>query len=201
MSTRLQPYTLSFPPGYDEQAEFEAPFRGYLPGVIVELEDGARHRHSFIDLVRLEQGLADNAGAGHPYYAEKGACRGSRSLHRGDSTGRAGFMGRGVLPSESTRMREQARHVVSEFLGRQLLWEAAADPSARPRAGDPSRPMIGSMVVSRQEKDPFDGGRLRLTGVNLLAAKGHRRVALNWRHWCITSCLSSLSPSPRADTP
>jgi hypothetical protein len=27
---------------------------------------------SFIDLVCLEQGLADNAGAGHPYYAEKG---------------------------------------------------------------------------------------------------------------------------------
>ena len=26
----------------------------------------------FIDLVRLEQGRADNAGAGHPYYAEKG---------------------------------------------------------------------------------------------------------------------------------
>jgi len=72
MSTRLQPYTLSFPQGHDEQAEFEAPFRGYLPGVIVELEDGARHRLSFIDLVRLEQGLADNAGAGHPYYAEKG---------------------------------------------------------------------------------------------------------------------------------
>src|SRR5271157_3022510 len=132
----------------------------------------------------------------------KGACRGSRSLHRSDSTGRAGFMGRGVLPSGSTRMREQARHVVWEFLGRHLLWEAAADPSARPRAGDPSRPMIGSVVVSRQEKDPVDGGgRLRLTGVNLLAAKGHRRVAWNWRHWCITSCLSSLNPSPKADTP
>jgi hypothetical protein len=72
MSTRLQPYTVSFPQGHDEQAEYEAPFRGYLPGVIVELEDGARHRLSFIDLVRLEQGLADNAGAGHPYYAEPG---------------------------------------------------------------------------------------------------------------------------------
>ncbi len=58
------PYTLSFPQGYDDQAEFKAPFRDYLPGVIVELEDGARHRLSFIDLVRLEQGLADNAGAG-----------------------------------------------------------------------------------------------------------------------------------------
>jgi hypothetical protein len=72
MSTRLQPYTLSFPQGYDEQAEFEAPFRGYLPDVIVELEGGGRHRLSFIDLARLEQGLADNARAGHPYYAEPG---------------------------------------------------------------------------------------------------------------------------------
>jgi hypothetical protein len=72
MSTRLQPYTVSFPQGYDEQAEFEAPFRGYLPGVIVEVENGDCHRLSFIDLVRLEQGLADNAGAGHPYYAEPG---------------------------------------------------------------------------------------------------------------------------------
>jgi hypothetical protein len=111
-------------------------------------------------------------------------------------------MGRGVLPSGSTRIREQARHVVRELLGRQLLWEAAADSSARPRAGDPSRPMIGSVVVSRQEKNPFGrGGRSRLAGVNLFAANGHRRVAWNWRHWCITSCLSSLSPSPRADTP
>jgi hypothetical protein len=72
MSTRLQPYTLSFPQGYDEQAEFEAPFRGYLPDVIVELEDGARHRLSFIDLSRLEQSLADHARTGRPYYAEPG---------------------------------------------------------------------------------------------------------------------------------
>ena len=61
MSTRLQPYTLTFPDGYDQQAEFEAPFRGYLPDVIVELEGGARHRLSFIDLTRLERALADNA--------------------------------------------------------------------------------------------------------------------------------------------
>src|SRR4051794_12886787 len=72
MSTRLQPYTLSFPDGYDEQAEFEAPFRGYLPDVVVELEDGTRHRLSFIDLARLEQAMADNARAGHSYYAEPG---------------------------------------------------------------------------------------------------------------------------------
>jgi len=40
--------------------------------VIVELENGARHRLSLIDLVRLEQGLADIARAGHACYAEKG---------------------------------------------------------------------------------------------------------------------------------
>jgi hypothetical protein len=72
MSTHLQPYTLSFPQGYDEQAEFEAPFRGYLPDVVVELEDGTRHRLSFIDLARLEQALEDNARAGHPYFSEPG---------------------------------------------------------------------------------------------------------------------------------
>ena len=72
MSTRLQPYTLSFPDGYDEQAEFEAPFRGYLQDVIVETEDGPRHRLSFMDMVRLEQNLTDDARPGHPYYTEPG---------------------------------------------------------------------------------------------------------------------------------
>ena len=72
MSTHLQPYTLSFPPGFDEQADFEAPFRGYLPGVTVELEDGTHHQVSFIDPVRLEQSLADNTLTGRRYYAEPG---------------------------------------------------------------------------------------------------------------------------------
>ena len=72
MSTDLQPYTLSFPRGYDAQAQFEAPFRGYLRNVIVEMEDGARHQLSFIDMVRLEQNLADNGRMGHPYYTEPG---------------------------------------------------------------------------------------------------------------------------------
>ena len=92
ISTHLQPYTLSFPQRYDEQTSLALHY-----SADVFLEDGAPpalvHRPG-----RLKQGLADNAGAGHPYYAEKGACRGSRSLHRSDSTGRAGFMGRGVLP-------------------------------------------------------------------------------------------------------
>jgi len=72
MSTDVKPYTLSFPQGYDEQAEFEAPFRGYLRDVIVEMEDGSRHQLSFIDPARLEQNLADNARMGRPYYTEPG---------------------------------------------------------------------------------------------------------------------------------
>jgi hypothetical protein len=72
MATRVQPYRIAFPEGYDAQAEFEAPFRGYLPDVIVHLEDGTRHRLSFLDPSRLEQGLADNLRRGRPYYTEPG---------------------------------------------------------------------------------------------------------------------------------
>ena len=72
MATSLQPFTVTFPDGYDEQAEFELPFRGYLPDVIVETDYGLRHRLSFIDVVRLEQSLADSGGMGRPYYDEQG---------------------------------------------------------------------------------------------------------------------------------
>jgi hypothetical protein len=72
MSTHVQPYTLSFPEGYDEQAEFELPFRGYLRDVTLELEDGSRHQLFFIDLARLEQSLTDNARMGRPYLTEPG---------------------------------------------------------------------------------------------------------------------------------
>src|SRR4051812_30351495 len=72
MSTRIQSYALSFPDGFDEQAEFELPYRGYLPDVILEIEDGARYRLSFIDTVRLEQALTDNIRIGRHYFAEPG---------------------------------------------------------------------------------------------------------------------------------
>ena len=72
MSTHVQPFTLSFPEGYDAQAEFEAPFRGYLTDVIVQFDDGSRHRLSFIDPARLEQNLAANVQMGRAYYAETG---------------------------------------------------------------------------------------------------------------------------------
>jgi hypothetical protein len=72
MSTHVQPFTITFPEGYDAQAEFEAPFRGYLPDVIVQLEDGSRRRLSFIDPARLGQNLFSNAQNGRAYYAEPG---------------------------------------------------------------------------------------------------------------------------------
>jgi hypothetical protein len=72
MSTRVRPYTLSFPEGFDAQAGFELPYRGYLGDVIVEFEDGSRHRLSFIDLARLEQGLNDNVRMGRHYFTEPG---------------------------------------------------------------------------------------------------------------------------------
>ncbi len=72
MSTHVQPFTVSFPEGYDEQAEFEAPFRGYLTDVIVQLDDGSRRRLSFLDLARLEQNLVANVQRGRAYYAEPG---------------------------------------------------------------------------------------------------------------------------------
>ena len=72
MATQAQPFTIEFPEGYDAQAEFEAPYRGYLPDVTVHLEDGTRHRLTFMDLSRLEQGLADNVRMGRAYYTEPG---------------------------------------------------------------------------------------------------------------------------------
>src|SRR5215210_7184228 len=72
MSAHLQPFTVGFPEGYDAQAEFEAPFRGYLCDVTVQLEDGSCHRLSFLDLARLEQNLADNVRMGRAYYTEPG---------------------------------------------------------------------------------------------------------------------------------
>jgi hypothetical protein len=72
MSTRVQPYILSFPEGFDERAEFELPYRGYLPDVTLELDDGTRHRLSFIDMARLEQGLTDDCRMGRHDFVEPG---------------------------------------------------------------------------------------------------------------------------------
>jgi hypothetical protein len=72
MSTHVQPFTVSFPEGYDAQAEYEAPFRGYLNDVIVKFDDGSCRRLSFIDPARLGQNLAANIELGRSYYSEPG---------------------------------------------------------------------------------------------------------------------------------
>jgi hypothetical protein len=72
MSIPVHSLSIHLPGGFDAQSEFEMPFRGYLPDVVVELADGTRHRLAFVDLSRLEQTLEDNASIGRPYYAEPG---------------------------------------------------------------------------------------------------------------------------------
>ncbi len=72
MSAQLSPFTVVFPDWYDERAEFEAPAKGFLPDVEVRLEDGSRHRLFFIDPIRLQQDLEEEARAGRPYFAEPG---------------------------------------------------------------------------------------------------------------------------------
>jgi hypothetical protein len=70
MSTEIQQFNLEFPDWYDERAEYEAPFKGWLDGVVVQLEDGSRYRLCFYDPVRLQQTLEDDAKSGHAYFAE-----------------------------------------------------------------------------------------------------------------------------------
>jgi hypothetical protein len=59
-----------FPEGYDDQAEYEAPFKGYLQEVVVQLDDGFRFQLSFFNPVRLGQDLEAAAKLGRPYLAE-----------------------------------------------------------------------------------------------------------------------------------
>jgi hypothetical protein len=43
MANTASGHRVIFPDWYDERAEFEAPRKGYLPGVVVQLEDGTRY--------------------------------------------------------------------------------------------------------------------------------------------------------------
>lgn len=63
---------LHLPNWFDEQSEFETPFKGYLGNVEVELENGNRYKVFFIDPVRLQQDLSQEISLGRPYYAEAG---------------------------------------------------------------------------------------------------------------------------------
>lgn len=68
MTTTTDLYSVIFPAHYDERAEYETPMKGYLNGVVVQMEDGARYQLSFIDPVRVRQDLEAEPGAA--YFAE-----------------------------------------------------------------------------------------------------------------------------------
>lgn len=61
-----------YPESFDEQAEFEMPFRGYLSSVLVEAEDGCRYPVYFVDPTRLQQDLTESVKLGEPFFAEPG---------------------------------------------------------------------------------------------------------------------------------
>lgn len=70
MATATENAVLLMPEDYDEQSEFETPFRGYLEGASVRLADGSRFAVVFYDPVRLRQTLEDYARLGRPFFAE-----------------------------------------------------------------------------------------------------------------------------------
>jgi hypothetical protein len=72
MPSPVHAFNVVFPEWYDARAEFETPSKGYLPDVEVQLEDGSRYRLYFIDPVRLQQTLEEDAQAGREYFAEPG---------------------------------------------------------------------------------------------------------------------------------
>jgi hypothetical protein len=72
MTITLESITIHFPADFDERAEWEAASKGYLGGVVVELEGGERYPAYFYDPVRLGQDLEADAGCGRPYAAEPG---------------------------------------------------------------------------------------------------------------------------------
>jgi hypothetical protein len=69
VATDTSAYTVTFPVWYDDRAEAEAPAKGYLSGVEIN-RSGERYRLYFIDPVRLQQTLEDDAKDGRPYFTE-----------------------------------------------------------------------------------------------------------------------------------
>ncbi len=60
-----------WPDGFDEQARFEMPFKGWL-SAYVELEEGWRYPVHFSDPIRLQQDLDQELQIGKPYFAVPG---------------------------------------------------------------------------------------------------------------------------------
>jgi hypothetical protein len=72
MPTQTTPFTIIFPEWYDARCEYETPLKGYLSDVEVRLENGSLYKLYFIDPVRLQQTLEEDAASGRPYYTEPG---------------------------------------------------------------------------------------------------------------------------------
>jgi hypothetical protein len=70
MSIGIRPATVSFPESYDERAEWEHSCKGFLPGVIVELQDGRRYQLYFMDPVRLQQDAEEEFKLGYACFTE-----------------------------------------------------------------------------------------------------------------------------------
>jgi hypothetical protein len=59
------------PEGFDEQACFELPYKGWL-SIYVESTEGRRYPVYFSDPIRLQQDLEEEAQLGRPYFAMSG---------------------------------------------------------------------------------------------------------------------------------
>jgi hypothetical protein len=70
MSVKSTPFSVIFPPWFDEIAALEHQSKGWLADVEVRLEDGTRYRLHFYDPVRLAQDLEAYTKLGKPYLAE-----------------------------------------------------------------------------------------------------------------------------------
>jgi len=57
MTTQVDNALIHFPEWYDERGEWEAEAKGWLPGVRVELANGASYPFVFYDPVRLAQDI------------------------------------------------------------------------------------------------------------------------------------------------
>ena len=63
--------SLILPDGFDEQALFELPFKGWL-SAYVESEEGCRYPVYFSDPIRLQQDLDEEVQLGKPYFTMPG---------------------------------------------------------------------------------------------------------------------------------
>jgi hypothetical protein len=70
MTAATSLFTIRFPEGYDARMAHETPSRGYLSNVIVQIDSGKCYELFFVDPVRLQQELAENAESGDAYFAE-----------------------------------------------------------------------------------------------------------------------------------